>query len=149
MLLTKPFNGRCVFSLANFSISMSCVTDIPFDWLETCRFGLENHTAVSFILADYGNEYIVLLLCLRESRILKDVEGKTTVEKHEINLKDFTEYLLTDIKNDFEEWVDWYPAKILGGPDTGRKERLEILLIETEEALTDFKKRQERKSAEC
>ncbi len=63
-MLSKPFNGRCLFSMFDFNIQMSCVTDIPFDWLKTCRFGLENNTEVSLVLTDYGNEYIVLLLAL-------------------------------------------------------------------------------------
>ena len=138
-MLTKPFNGRCLFSLCDFNIQMSCVTDIPFDWLKTCKFGLEYNTDVSLILADHGNEYILLLLMNRRSRLLKDIEWKKSVEAYEIGLADFTEHLLMDIQNDFEEWVNWYPAKILGGPDAGRKEALETLLADTKKALESFK----------
>lgn len=139
-MLTKPLNGRCVFSLFDFSIPMSCVTDIPFDWLKTCKFGLENEDEVSLILADHGNEYILFLLMLGRSCLLKDIEGKRSVEECEIDLEGFTERLLMDIQRDFEEWVNWYPAKILGGPDAGRKEALETLLADTAEALENFKK---------
>ncbi|MCM1257098.1 MAG: hypothetical protein NC307_04515 [Roseburia sp.] len=157
-MLTKPFNGRCLFSLGNFNIQMSCVTDIPFDWLGTCKFGLENYTDVSLILADHGNEYIVLLLMDKESRLLKDIEGKRSVDAYEIGLADFTERLLMDIQDDFEEWVNWYPAKILGGPDAGRKESLETLLADTTETLENFKnslqfgraeKKEDRSVSQC
>ena len=133
-------DGRRVFSLFDFSIPVSCVTDIPFDWLKTCKFGLENEDEVSLILADHGNEYIVLLLMLGRSRLLKDIEGKRSVLECGIDLEDFTKRLLMDIQKDFEEWVNWYPAKILGGPDAGRKETLETLLADTTEALENFKK---------
>ena len=119
---------------------MTFVPDIPFDWLKTCKFGLENEDEVSLILADHGNEYIVLLLMLGRSRLLKDIEGKRSVLECGIDLEDFTKRLLMDIQKDFEEWVNWYPAKILGGPDAGRKETLETLLADTTEALENFKK---------
>lgn len=143
-MLSKPFNGRCLFSMFDFNIQMSCVTDIPFDWLKTCRFGLENNTEVSLVLTDYGNEYIVLLLALGGGLILKDIEGKKSVEECRTNLEDFTEHLLMDIENDLEGWVNWYPAKILGGPDAGRKQALQTLLADTAEALVNFKKKCER-----
>ncbi len=134
-MLTEPLNGRCTFSLFDINIQMSCVTDIPVDWLRTCKFALENEYLASFILADNGYEYIVFFVNGGGAVLIKDVDGERSMVEYEINLPTFTEQLIEDVRKFFEGWVNWYPAKILGGPDEGRGELLKTLLADTEEAL--------------
>lgn len=58
--------------------------------------------------------------------------------QHDFSLTEFTEELLKDIENNLDGWVNWYPAKILGGPDTGCREVLVNLLEYTKEALASY-----------
>lgn len=143
-MLTEPSNGRCTFSILNFERQMSCVADIPVDWLLTCKFGLEHKVPVSLIVADHGNEYIVLLLQQNDAVLIKDIENQKTFECLETNLSDFTERLIEDIRKYFTGWVKWYPAKILGSPDKGREKTLEPLLGDTEKMLTAYKETQNK-----
>lgn len=134
-MLTEPVNGRCTFSIFDFKIQMSCVTDIPVDWLKTCKFGLEHGEPVSLVLSDHGNEYIVLLLQGDSAMLIKDVEGERTLQEYKMGLAAFTKHLVANVRKYLDGWINWYPAQILGGPDDGRRELLRELLADTEEVL--------------
>lgn len=138
-MLAEPVNGRCIFSLFDLEINMSCVTDIPVDWLRICKFGLENDGLASLPLKDYANTYSLLLLQKNNAVLIEDADGERTLKSYEISLSDFTEQLIRDIKNYFDGWVSWYPAKIMGIPDDKRGVLLNALLADTEDAFRTYK----------
>lgn len=143
-MLTGPSNGCCTFSLLNFEMQMSCVMDIPVDWLKTCKFGLEHNAPVSLLISDYGNEYIVLLLQWNKAILIKEIENQKTFEEMETNLLDFAEYLIEDVRKYFAGWINWYSAQIPGEPNDGREEVLNSLLADTETMLIACKKSQKQ-----
>ena len=75
-MLAEPANGRYIFSLFDLEINMSCVTDIPVDWLRICKFGLENDGLASLPLKDYANTYSLLLLRKNNAVLIKDADGE-------------------------------------------------------------------------
>lgn len=137
-MLTKPVNGRCEFSLFDFEVQISCVEDIPVDWLKTCKYGLEGRLPVSFSLLDNGYEYVMLSIDGYGLSIVEVIDENRKLFQHDFSLVEFTEELLKDIEMNLDEWVNWYPAKILGGPDAGRREVLVNLLAYTKEALASY-----------
>ncbi len=146
-MLTKPVNGRCNFSLFDFEVQMSCVRDIPADWLKTCKYGLEDGLPVSFTLLDNGYEYAILLFDGNRASILDIIDGEKKLSQYNMGLAEFTEKLLEDIESDLDKWVNWYPAKLLGEPDAGREERLRILLADTKKAFAEYTEKSIKKEA--
>lgn len=145
-MLTEPVNGRCKFLLFDFEVQISCVRDIPVDWLRACKDGLEGGSSVlipvSLILLDNGYEYATLLFS--ETGILSVIDiidDNRTVFHYDVSLAEFTEKLLQDIEDNLAGWAKWYPAEILGGPDSGREEMLRTLLADTKEALAVYAKK--------
>lgn len=112
--------------------------DIPVDWLKTCKYGLEGRLPVSFGLLDNGYEYAMLSIDGYGLSIVNVVGENRKLFQHDFSLAEFAEELLKDIENNLDGWVNWYPAKILGGPDTGRREVLINLLAYTKEALASY-----------
>lgn len=142
-MLTKPVNGRCKFSFFDFEVEISCVNDIPVDWLNACKGGLESGGCVwlpisRILLLDNGYEYAVLLFREMGVSIIDFIDGNRTVFYYDVSLAEFTEELLKDIEDNLTGWVNWYPAEILGGPDAGRGEMLRNLLTDTREVLTAY-----------
>ncbi len=134
-MLTEPVNGRCKFLLFDFNVQMSCVRDIPVDWLRACKSGLEGLIPFSLVLLDNGYEYSVLLF---DGSGVSVIDDNRSVFHYDVSLAEFTEELLRDIEDNLDGWANWYPAKILGGPDAGREEMLRNLLADTKEALAVY-----------
>lgn len=134
-MLTKPINGRCEFSLFDFKVQVSCVNDIPVDWLKTCKYGLEGAVPVSFNLLDNGYEYTILSSNDYNFCIVDIIDGNKKLLEYDFSLKEFAQELLKDIETNMDEWVNWYPAKILGSPGDGRRELLKTLMEETRNIL--------------
>lgn len=134
-MLTKPVNGRCKFSLFDFEKQISCVNDIPVDWLKTCKDGLGGSFPVSFVILDNGYEHAILSFDGSRVSIVDNIDGSRIFFQYDFSLTDFTEELIKDIENNLDDWINWYPAKILGDPDINRRKELGTLLTDTKDEL--------------
>lgn len=141
-MLTKPINGRCKFLLFDVEVQVSCVVDFPVDWLSACKYSLEDRNSVylpiSLVLLDNGYEYAAVRIDECGVSVTKITDGTKSVFHYDVSLAEFIEELLRDIEGNLDEWANWYPAEILGGPDAGRKEMLMALLADTRQSLARY-----------
>lgn len=138
-MLSTPSAGWSVFTLDDFQTSASYMTDIPFDWLRACKNGLQYVIPASFYLDAEGSE------CLITSDwdctyIISRSSGTNTLYKSNVNLGQFAEMLLTDLKKDFDLWAGWVTFRLSDEQYTRRKAMLKALIEETEQYLKTYMK---------
>ena len=122
-MLSTPSAGWSVFTLDDFQTSASYMTDIPFDWLRACKNGLQYVIPASFYLDAEGSECLITSDWDCTYIISRD-SGTDTLYKLNVNLGQFAEMLLTDLKKDFDLWAGWCTFRLSDEQYTRRKEKL-------------------------
>ncbi len=133
-MLSKPETGWPVFSLGDFRADVSYLTDIPFDWLISCKNALKYNIPASFFLEEEG-EQCILTSYGRHTHIIicDDDEDEYTLKNiYDVDLIDLSHMLITDIKMYFEDWVKWYSSERTGADFARRRTELSELITETE-----------------
>ena len=133
-MLSKPDNGWCTVTIGPFQAEASYFGDIPFEWLVACRDGLKyNMPFVWHIMGEGPNHYITAYgaeICVTSVN-----NGTATQELKGIDWLDLAAWLLSDIKQSIDDWVQWYPPskrKNKWLTQVERSFRLKHLLHQTE-----------------
>ena len=117
-MLSEPDVGWSDFSLGDWSYPLSHLTDLPFDWVDQCIYGLKKlepftvwgtcEGARVLCTVSYYNCHIVY-----EDSSDNDVLDRAETEWHieHISMIDFCKMLHADISNSIDVWItDWYSA---------------------------------------
>ena len=137
-MLSKPDIGWTVFSLGGFQAEISYLTDIPFEWLISCKTELEHNIPASFFLELEGESCIVTayghthIICENH-----DCEH-TLITVRDVDFAELTRMLLHDIRLYFDDWVRWYAFEEKESDFARRAPALKELIEETEQALRAY-----------
>lgn len=134
-MLAKPQNGWSSISLFDFQAEASYLVDIPFEWLQTCKYGIENRLPITLFIDEEGSEeYITSYYDVTHIIVDRDDEIQClTYRKYDF--MDLTADIICDIRKYFEDWVRWSPYEDEKETEGKREKRLRDLIAETELAL--------------
>ncbi len=131
-MLGKPQHGWTVFSLGESSYSLSYLSNIPMEWLESAIFGLE--TLLPFEVYGYGEPgKMVCTVHFSECRIVfeddKHHKKDSSLEVVPSHMLDFCKMLYEDISAHIEDWTKWNASYNLTREDIqSRLDRLQMLI---------------------
>jgi hypothetical protein len=104
-MLTKPNHGWTNLQIGDFIERASYLTDIPNDCLDAFIYALRNsNPAVIFFDAEGWDFHLVA--SYYQSYIIVDKDD-TKVYVFEKTIKELAKELYEDIKNNFDDWLNW------------------------------------------
>ena len=131
-MLSKPEHGWTDFSLGESCYSLSCLSNIPLEWLERAIFGLE--TLLPFDVYGYCEPgRMVCTVNFLECRITfedeKPPKRDSSFETVPIHMLDFCKTLHEDISGYLDDWTKWNSSYNLTKEEIqSRLDRLQMLI---------------------
>lgn len=135
-MLSKPEHGWSTVTIEDFEAPVSYLVDVPFDWLRTCINGLKYHTPIALHIDEEGVDDLITSYWFGTYIIVQDWNEEETFHSYEeTNYIDIAYMLYQDIKNYFEEWVNWSPFEDRPDDIVRRRKELQLLLDEIKQLL--------------
>ena len=130
-MLSEPHNGWTTVRIKEFETAASYLVDIPFDWLNSCLYGLKNRTPISLFIDEEGSECFIVSY-YEVTHIISDNDDVQCYTYRDIDFMDITYCILHDIREYFDKWICWSPYEDSEEEVAVRKERLKDLITEVE-----------------
>ncbi len=136
-MLSKPYAGWTEFTLEDFKVHGSDLTDIPLEWMRAAVHGMKYYTPAAFYLDEEGAETTIAVNEYR-TYIIRQHNGETLKTIH-MGLFRFTEMLVADIRENLDSWVYWSLECCRNATFEERKAELQALIDEAEALLNPKK----------
>jgi len=105
-MITDPKYGWASFRLGNFSSSVSCLSDVPFDLMDAFRKVLKNPCKTVSVSFDCEGSMFHLLITNTRSYIISE-KDKTEFFVIDRSSEDLAQELVKDIESDIDGWVNF------------------------------------------
>ena len=139
-MLAKPVDGWARVTLGDFVGETSYIDDVPFVWLRACLQALRDDAPLALHVDEEMN-HCYLLVTHSETYVIVDRYGEARhflVVKDAV-LPDIAEALARDIRENFEDWVEWNPDEDSEEDFARRRTDLEALLASLEDELENWR----------
>ena len=115
----------------------SYLVDIPFEWLKSCLFAIQNKTPLALFIDEEGSE-----VCIHSyytvTYVIVNRDDEVQCHKLEYDFRDLTFELVKDIRAYYDDWIQWCPYETEEADYKRRRKELNELLFKTEAALENI-----------